>query len=387
MVGRKPAFRVSGSWHHCNLNTVVVGQSAKSRKGLGLDCALLFLYWLNDAYVKNNVKQGLSSGEGLIAHVCDPEKKFRQPNTAEKKLGQTEPIEYVVNPGVTDKRLLVAESEMGGLIAAMGREGNTLSAIVRQFWDGAERVGTLTRNSPLTATRAHVSLSCHITRHELEVKLPTVENFNGFANRFLWIYAKRDRYMSSPPDLSSALFKEELEHFTKPDAEGKTLLQRIDSVWHIERDAEADQYWDELYQKMEKNQEVNPEVDSVTARGSAQTLRLSMLYALLDGSNVIRKAHIEAAYALWRYSRDTSRYLFAEKLSSPHAERIYAALKACSPNGLTRTEISELFGRNLPPNALDSAIKELEDLGFSESRQTKGKGRPTTTYFYKRKLP
>ena len=41
-------------------------------------------------------------------------------------------------------------------------------------------------------------------------------------------------------------------------------------------------------------------VGAITGRAEAQTLRLSLLYALMDASRVIRCEHILAASAIWR---------------------------------------------------------------------------------------
>jgi hypothetical protein len=381
MVGRQPCFRVSGSYHHCNLNVALVGRSAKSRKGLALDVVLSSFSWLDEEYCNHNVKQGLSTGEGLIAHVQDPVIKFRQPNAHEKKEGISGLVEYVAEPGVADKRLLATETEFGGLIVAMGREGNNLSAIIRQFWDGRDKVSTLTRNSPLCATRAHVSICGHITQPELFTRLPEVENFNGFANRFLWTHLSREQYLSSPPDLSPGMFTEELDYFRLPNArEGKPFFERLRSIHQMTREAEAKAYWDEIYQKVEREEEANPQLDGVLSRVSAQMLRLSMIYALLDGSAMVKREHIEAAYALWRYCRDTAKYLFAEKLSSAHAERIYAALKVCAPKEMNKTQIGDIFGKNLAANVQNAALDELEKAELVKKRVTRGKGPPETFY-------
>ena len=40
---------------------------------------------------------------------------------------------------------------------------------------------------------------------------------------------------------------------------------------------------------------------AVTSRAEAQVVRLSCLYALLDSSKVIRRQHMTAALAVWRY--------------------------------------------------------------------------------------
>ncbi len=48
----------------------------------------------------------------------------------------------------------------------MAREGNTLSAIIRQAWDTGN-LQVKTRNNPNRATGAHISIIGHITKDEL----------------------------------------------------------------------------------------------------------------------------------------------------------------------------------------------------------------------------
>jgi hypothetical protein len=385
MIGRKACMRVSSDSHRCNLYTVIVGPTAKGRKGLALSTALWFLSCLNENYIRDNVREGLASGEGLIAHVRDPVKKYRRPNAAERKRGIKGPVEYTDDPGVSDKRLLVTEEEFGGTLVVMGREGNTLSPVIRQFWQGKDKVGTLRRNAPDTATGAHISIIGHITEFELRVRLPECELFNGFANRFLWVHAKRERYFPNPKDLSPTMFKEELDYFLKPDAEGKTWSQRLDSISQMKRDTEAAQYWEELYDKIEKLEEENPQVAAITERGSPLTLRLAMIYAVLDGRSEISKAHLEAAYAVWIYCRNTARYLFGEKLSSSRAEKICAALRSSYPKWMSRTDIRDLFGRNIDVTLIDAALSEVESFDLLEASKEEGRGRPVTKYRWKKR--
>ena len=72
----------------------------------------------------------------------------------------------------------------------MSREGNTLSAIIRQAWDSGN-LHPLTKNSPIRATDAHISIIGHITREELLRYLTETEQANGFANRFIWLMVYR----------------------------------------------------------------------------------------------------------------------------------------------------------------------------------------------------
>ena len=86
-------------------------------------------------------------------------------------------------------------------------------------------------------------------------------------------------------------------------------------------------------------------VGAVLGRAEAHTMRLACLYALLDASPVIREVHLQAALALWRYCEESARYVFDQSLGDPVAEKILKALRA-SANGLTRTEIRDMFARH-----------------------------------------
>ena len=75
------------------------------------------------------------------------------------------------HPGVGDKRFLALEPEFSKSLAAMKREGNTLSQVIRDAWDGRDRLETLTKHSPTRATGACISIVGHITLRELRSKL------------------------------------------------------------------------------------------------------------------------------------------------------------------------------------------------------------------------
>lgn len=78
------------------------------------------------------------------------------------------------------------------MLGVAGRDGNTLSAVLRDCWDtGNLRV--LTRKDPLRATAAHVSVLGHVTVPELRRRLTDTEAANGFANRFLWVCVRRSK--------------------------------------------------------------------------------------------------------------------------------------------------------------------------------------------------
>src|SRR5262249_44995986 len=107
-----------------------------------------------------------------------------------KDKGEVRYEEIVADPGVDDKRLFVFEPEYAGLLKQTERQGNILSAVIRQAWDTGT-LRTLTKNNPTRATGAHLSIVGHITCEELRRYLSATEVANGFGNRFLWIAVDR----------------------------------------------------------------------------------------------------------------------------------------------------------------------------------------------------
>ena len=83
---------------------------------------------------------------------------------------------------MADKRLLLFEGEFAKALRNMERQGNILSAVLRDAWDHGN-LRTLIKNNPNRATGAHVSLNAHITVDELRRCLDRTEMANGLANR------------------------------------------------------------------------------------------------------------------------------------------------------------------------------------------------------------
>jgi len=65
-----------------------------------------------------------------------------------------------------------------------------------------ETFRTLAKNSPLRATGALVSVLAHVTTEELRRGLTATEVANGFANRFLFVWARRSKLLPEGGSLS-----------------------------------------------------------------------------------------------------------------------------------------------------------------------------------------
>ena len=99
---------------------------------------------------------------------------------------------------------------------------------------------------------------------------------------------------------------------------------------------------------------------AVVARAEAQTIRLALNYALLDGCTEIQKPHLLAATAVWEYAEASAQYVFGDALGDPVADEILLALRHAGATGMSRTQIRDLFGRNRSGDQIGRALAMLE---------------------------
>lgn len=359
LIGRGCHIPIEGDKHNANLYAVLVGATAKGRKGTSwgrvhqLFCEIPG--W-------GRTVSGLSSGEGL---------KFNVRDATEGKDGKGG------DPGVEDKRLLVIEPEFAQVLRVASRPGNTLSATMRQGWDGGV-MSNLTKNDPITATGAHISIVAHVTKDELRSELTETESGNGFANRFLFVCVKRARTL---PFGGGAIAQETVIKLKDRIAEAKRqannhAITKPGGV--VVMSEKAMHIWVDVYATLSEG--FNGLLGSVTARAESQVRRIAMIYALMDGERCVDVKHLDAALALWRYCEHSARFVFGSALGNRVADEILRALRVAGQDGMTRTEIRDLFKRHESAERIGLALDMLEDrdLAVSETRPTEG--RPTQVW-------
>jgi hypothetical protein len=367
VVGRGPFFAVEGDRHHGNLFVVLVGKSSRGRKGTSLGRILSLFDPVAPAWKQDCISTGLSSGEGLIHAVRDPVE------TAEpvKEKGKIVGYQAVVrDQGVTDKRLLVSEPEFAQALKVMKREGNTLSPVIRQAWDSGS-LAVLTKNHSARATDAHVAILGHITRPELTRCLDDSDCWNGFANRILWALVRRSKLLpegGEAVDLSS--FQQRLG----------AAVTAATAITRMSRSAEARALWHDLYPQL--TAERHGLVGAVTGRGEAQTLRLSMLFALLDGQAVIDVPHLRAAVALWDYCQESAQIIFTED-KAEQADPLEKLLlqKIQAEPGINRRGLHKVIGGHVPASLMIQALATLRDQGRVRAEMRSTGGRPSECWF------
>lgn len=183
---RGPGFQVEGDFHATHLYVVIVGATAKGRKGISWGQVRRLFAAADPEWMGERTAGGLTSGEGLIYHVRDPESKQVAAKGKDKQ-PTGDYVEEIVDAGVDDKRLFVFEGELAQVLKVMGREGNTVSPVIRDLWDrgdvrtlskklarpgyGRPRVDPRPRHRRRAAPRAHGNRDRQRLRQPLPVRL------------------------------------------------------------------------------------------------------------------------------------------------------------------------------------------------------------------------
>ncbi len=371
IIGRRAFVWAGADKHYANTFICGVGPTSSGRKGSAAGPAQLFFSGIDDDWVKS-IQSGLSSGEGLIWSVRDPISRREKVSQGKGKAAEYEDV--LVDPGVADKRMLVQQSEFFGALQAMRRQGNNLSPTMRDAFDKG-LLNSMVKNSPAKATDAHITIVGNITKEELLRAMLVDEMDNGFANRFLWVCSRRSRCLPEGGRMWDVI---QSEPFRELQKDFNRIHYKIEGA--VRRDADAADIWgyDDrpdagVYKELTR--ERHGMHGACTARAAAITLRVSLIYALLDGAREIRKEHLTAALEVWRYCDESAKYIFGDALGDPTADEILRALRAV-PAGMTRTEIAALFERHKSASELSRALLVLHNRSLVRFESQRTKGRP-----------
>jgi hypothetical protein len=279
---------------------------------------------------------GLASGEGLIS------------NLAER----------------ADRRLLVTETEFARVLKVANRDGNILSPLIRQAWDG-DRLQNMTKKDPLKVDESHVSLLAHITVEELHRALSENEAANGFGNRFQWACVRRSKKLPDGGSLTEAEVSEVGRRI-------QSVLFDARKVGRMKRSPEAGTLWETMYDQIEHEPGLS---GAMTARAEAQLLPLSITYALLDGVGIIEPPHLLSAAAVWGYCHRSVQFIFGHLSGDPVRDMLLEALEDAGSGGLTFTEQRNLFARHQSHRVAETR-RQLEAEGKIETLSESTGGRP-----------
>ncbi len=344
LIGRGAWFDVEATRHHPAEFVVLVGESSLARKGTSYDHIERLLGEIDPEFALR-MENGLSTGEGLVWALRD---------------------RHGEDAGAPDRRLLVTEPEFARVL--QGRELASLSPVLRQAWDG-RRLGLLTRSSPLRATGAHLALIGHITAEELRHCSTTLIVANGFLNRFLFVPCRRVQLLAHGGEknpLANTGLKGRLTQ----------ALEHARVAGELRLHPRAVKHWTARYREMSKRS-MDGVAGAMTARAEPHSIRLALIYALLDGASSITVEHLQAASALWDYAARGAEWALGDTTGVPLAEQLYRTLSD-DPDELSRSQLRDSLNRNYPAAQVLEALESLERDGRAKRRMRKNPngGRP-----------
>ncbi len=295
-IGRGVYLPVGNTHHHARLFCLHIGRSGRGRKGDAVSLVLRIdqaLRAIDKSFAPQIHRGGLSTREGLVALIHDG---YRQ--------GQQEV------PPIEDKRLWVVESEFANVLHQGRRHGNTLSAALRDCWDGVD-MKPATKSNRLYASDPHVCLSGAISPSELIGLMTGRDLTNGFANRFLMVWAERTRMLPFPKETPEAV----VEHLARRtlDVLAFVLADRYHERPQLRMTLSPRAQWSyaQLY-RGELNDDLGDSVvGALLERRAPMLLRLAMLMALADLQTRIDVQHIDAAMAWIRHATASVRFVFS----------------------------------------------------------------------------
>ena len=349
-VGRGPYMAVGNTWHHARQFMLHIGRSGRGRKGDAVSLISRIERALK-ALSKDAVPQvhrgGLSSREGLVYLIHD---------------GYTEGKTEV--EAILDKRLLVIESEFANVLHQGKREGNTLSAGLRDCWDGVS-LKPATKSSRLWATDPHIAMIGAVTPGELLGLMASRELTNGFANRFMMFWAERTKMLAFPRATQQedvdALAQRVLDVLTFCKAE---RWSDKDSM-RVELSPDARKRYEKLYLGELNDNSAGERITALIERRAPMLLRLAMLFALCDQTTTVEIHHVNAALAWVRYSVESVKFIFASAAdevavaeTNDTAQKIVEFLQ--TNKRVTRKQITvDCFKCHATKTRIDAALDEL----------------------------
>jgi hypothetical protein len=369
-VGRGPYFVVGDARHATNLFVCVIGETSSGRKGTSAE-GVRRLLCEADLDWRECLASGLVSGEGVIHHVRDPRSVRRKPKKGESPDGPDGLIEDLVDAGASDKRLMAFVPEFARVLSVVARKDNTLSAVLRDFWDRGD-AQTVAKNSPERATGALVSMIAHITPHELRSRLDSSEVANGFANRYLFVAARRFQSLSRGGNTPAGVLMHFAPLIQEALAQARLLyeVEMTDSAWGL---------WDECYESLV----TRPPglVGAVTGRASPMVRRLALIYALMDQRDAVHEEHLLAALELWRYGEESVGWVFGDRLGERTADTCLALLREAGDKGMTRTELRLELGNRITSDRITDALQLLEEARLAYYKTEPTAGRPRERWY------
>lgn len=350
MIGRDVFYAIGDCWHHPRLFTLHVGRSARAGKGEAI------------RLVKRIAQRVAADRPGLLGQIHTGGLATREGLAKLIHDGYTIGRETVA--AIPDKRLWVLEEEFSNILRQQRREGNTLSAGLREAWDGGS-LRPATKTGTVWASDPHIGIAAAITPMELVELISARDMANGFLNRFVLIWGERVRIVPHPEPTAETVVRDLAERTAAviEFARGGYPETTDSRQMHMTSDARA--LWEKRYGDFRRPSE-SELLDAMLERRAPTAIRIAMLLALTDRALVIEEWHLRSALAWIDYAAASVRYVFTKLAGDSSAleardmaEKIGDMLRM-RPQGATISEIrTECFAKRQTPIPLENILKAL----------------------------
>ena len=369
-VGRDVYLSVGNTFHHCRLFMVHVGRTSRGRKGDAQGAGRRIRSEIKNVFEElgHHHSGGLSSREGLAGAIQDPK-------------GEDD------ENGTDDKRLFVVESEFSNTLSQGRREGNTLTAALRDAWDGND-IKPLVKHSPTHCTAPHVAIWANITPRELKAMMTERDVSNGFLNHFLFVWAERTGLVPIPERMSDALVKDLAEQTLRVVQWARGTYPASQNSRRMVLSSAAEALYKRMYPKL-CDGNAPERVATLLERAAPYTLRLAMFFAITDETQEIDVKHLRASLAWIAYCTESVTYIFAteedqaeHRKSSESAEKLLTWLVSQPNRRAARSEVmTDCFSGHVSKRVLDDLLRTLAADGkllvTQDGETGKGKRRKT----------
>ena len=312
---------------------------------------------------------GLSSSEGMAASLDDSE--------------------------VTDKRMLVCEPEFGNIMTQCQRQGNTLSAVMRNAYDGVD-IKPLTKRNRVQVTEPYICLMANTTAQEFNRHdISNMLHHNGMLNRFLILWQHPPAPVPFPPPVADSHIEALAEAFADRILFARNYSYQTDyrktQPRPLSLDPDAKSCWAAHYNKLINRPDCE-QVTSLTRRHRLHALLLASYFALLDYRMSLSSDDIHTALDWCAYSHASVVYISNSQAEQYQAEGIhllsgkilFAIRKIYQEQGkCSASDIYHWFRNKLRRKQLQASLEVLLNSVPPKIKQLKvvdGPGRPSLLY-------
>ena len=358
-LGPEPFLSEGAKRLHPNLFALIVGRTGGG-KGMSLAHVEHAMKSIAPTFWATRPITSASSGEGLLKTICDPVWGLDS---------KGEPV--LRDAGSEDKRVLLIEEEAGSIFIRVAQQ-EVLGKFLTTAWDSG-RLMNVVKDSKMECATPHVSIIGHITPDELTDRVTSSHITSGFINRWTMALIRPtavDDSLVAPEDivgLDDAILRirDGLNEF------------RDSGVHQFVLSDEADKLRRETSVWVRENEEPGA-MAHLAVRFQSQTLKLTMVYAAVDGTHVISADHLRAARAVTAYSHRCARAFWGGVFLDDLTDDFMSLWRGIGYEAISLSDLSALFSRHLTASKREHMLRRLLRDGVIETSQVKGDGRPAT---------